>query len=181
MFKTRRGPVIFFCEGCCFRTGVDECTGFILCLVGSGLRVEKSGTAPTLLEQYDISLLNKSCTVELWFGPLQIRQCQLTFSSESLNTSYVLLLMFWHDEWYHWSHEHPKYEIHFSIPNHWQFAANDITGSTSIDQYYMNPSWMRGWDRKFSPKDQRLASRGLPTNDKRWLAGKNVSFSSSHE
>ena len=38
---------------------------FQLMLVGSGLRVEKSGTAPTLLEQYDISLLNKSCTVEL--------------------------------------------------------------------------------------------------------------------
>ena len=125
MFKTRRGTVIFFCEGCCFRTGVDECTGFSLCLVGSGFRVEKSGTAPTLLEQYDISLLNKSCAVELRFGPLQIRQCQLTFSSESLSTSYVLLLMFWHDEWYHWS------QVLQTTP-----LCSQVTGWSQVPQRY---------------------------------------------
>ena len=32
----------------------------------------------------------------------------------------------------------------------------------------MNPSWKSGWDRKFWPKDHRLASRGFLSDNKGW-------------
>ena len=46
---------------------------------------------------------------------------------------------------------------------------------------YKNPSWVWGWDRKIRPEDQRLASRGLPSDDKRWSRRMNFSILSSHE
>ena len=45
---------------------------------------------------------------------------------------------------------------------------------------YKNLSWAWGWDRKFRPEDHRLASRGLPSDVKRWLLGTDFSIPSSH-
>ena len=41
-----------------------------------------------------------------------------------------------------------------------------ITPSPATE--YKNSSWVCGWDRKIRPEDHRLASRGLPSDDKRW-------------
>ena len=40
---------------------------------------------------------------------------------------------------------------------------------------------MWGWDRKISPKDHRLASRGLSSDDKWWLRSTDFSIPSSHK
>ena len=32
-------------------------------------------------------------------------------------------------------------------------------------------SWVWGWDRKIHPEDHRLASQGLPSDDKQWSEG----------
>ena len=50
-----------------------------------------------------------------------------------------------------------------------------------IGKYYKNSSWVWGWDRKICPKDHRLASRGLPNDDKWWSGGTDFSNTSSHE
>ena len=42
--------------------------------------------------------------------------------------------------------------------------------------YYKNRSWMWGWDKGICPEDHRLASRGLPSDDKRWSRGTEFLF-----
>ena len=62
--RIHRGTLSFVCHGG-FLLGVEVVSGFSRCLDGSGLSKEMSGMDPILLEQYVISLLNKSWTVVL--------------------------------------------------------------------------------------------------------------------
>ena len=48
--------------------------------------------------------------------------------------------------------------------------------------YFMNPLGMGvGRIEKSGPEDRRLASRGLPSDDKRWSRGTDFSILPSHE
>ena len=46
---------------------------------------------------------------------------------------------------------------------------------------YKNLWWVWGLDRKICPEDRHLASRGLPSYDKRWFRGTDFSILPSHE
>ena len=50
-------------------------------------------------------------------------------------------------------------------------------GDGLIGAYYKNPSWIWGWIRKYLPKDHRLPSQGLLSDDKWWSWGTYTSIS----
>ena len=45
---------------------------------------------------------------------------------------------------------------------------------------YKNLAWVWGLDRKIRPEDRRSASRGLPSDDKRWARETDFSILPSH-
>ena len=49
------------------------------------------------------------------------------------------------------------------------------------NKYFKNPSWVWGRDRIICPEDHRLASQGLPSDDKRWSWGTDFSVPTSQE
>ena len=80
--------------------------------------------------------------------------------------------------------------ITFSRQKYWQdkdlknannFVLASLAITNSLYWDYKNLSWVWGWDRKICPEDHRLASRGLPSDDKRWSWGTDFSIPSLHD
>ena len=67
------------------------------------------------------------------------------------------------------------------IPKFSRVRVNVVAGSDTFCMCYNNLSWVWGQYRKICPEGRRLASRGLPSDDKRWSSGTDFSILPSHE
>ena len=94
-----------------------------------------------------------------------------------LRSKHCWLLISWFYFMNFWFPVHPVLERDGS----WWWYRNLQRFPKEVIEDDKDPSRVWGWFRKIRPEDHRLASRGLPSDDKRWSRGTDFSIPTSHE